>query len=79
MGAVPTVSPSIFATPLPVTPADPYWSGFGAGVWVTLGIVAALIVAFVIGRYLELPHRVRKPRAKIASPGWYDKVEGPGR
>jgi hypothetical protein len=73
MGAVPSVSPSVFATPLPVAPPDPYWSGFGAGVWITLGIVAALIIVFLIGRYAQFPARVQK------KPAGYEHAEGKRR
>lgn len=68
-GMVPAISPTAYATPLPVPPADPYWSGFGAGVWITLGIVAALIIVFLIGRYAQLPTRVQK------KPAWYEHAE----
>ena len=52
----PSILPSVAAAPAP----DPYWAGFTAGCWVMVGILAVVIAAFLLGRYLELPTRKKK-------------------
>jgi hypothetical protein len=67
-------TPSLLPSPDVVIPTDPWANGFGTGVWVTLLIAVAILVAFLIGRYGAFPARVRLPRLarKTKAPDWYE-------